>query len=318
MNRQPYNNPGGAGGGGTPNTTLVTTSDITTLAISSIKSFSSRHKFITTGYLYGLSTLCFLLLLGSGFQLTLDQQRQYDNIMSTIDVQAEYNAASEYHHAYNNYYHSKGWISCDAHCQHYKNIMNKKKLQWEEIKAEGNARMSDAKNVAGLFSEVGVGEVTDSFWEYFASGKRFAKRQSMWDAMFMGMRSMSRDESMVEYMLKMLMQVLINFSMGLIMALVIFIFGLWNIIQTYQPNPLTGLFFFVTATCAAFAFVSTYLMALFGAAAGGVYGMVKIAESNMRLEDGRGGGRRHIRGGRVDRTGAGGGWGNHQHRPHYQ
>ena len=35
------------------------------------------------------------------------------------------------------------------------------------------------------------------------------------------MRSMSRDESMVEYMLKMLMQVLINFSMGLIMALVV-------------------------------------------------------------------------------------------------
>lgn len=99
--------------------------------------------------------------------------------------------------------------------------MNTKKQIWDEIKAEGNARMSDAKSVAGLFSEVGVGEVTDTFWEYFASGKQFAKRQSMWDAMFMGMRSMSRDESMVEYMLKMLMQVLINFSMGLVMALVV-------------------------------------------------------------------------------------------------
>ena len=33
------------------------------------------------------------------------------------------------------------------------------------------------------------------------------------------MRSMHRDESMVEFLLKMLMQVLINFSMGLIMAL---------------------------------------------------------------------------------------------------
>lgn len=32
---------------------------------------------------------------------------------------------------------------------------------------------------------------------------------------------MSRDESMAEYMLKMLVQVLINFSMGLIMALVV-------------------------------------------------------------------------------------------------
>lgn len=205
---------------------------------------------------------------------------------------------------------------------------------------------------------------------------------------FMGMRSMSRDESMVEYMLKMLVQVLINFSMGLIMALVvsvvcfffslasfdlllsgreggggnaafvetiififfvvslilsddnngrkrdhmylftiiwmrcaplrqIFIFGLWGIIRTYQPNPLTGLFFFVTASCAAFAFVSSYLMFLFGAAGGGLYGMAKLAESNMRIEGGGGGGggqqRRDIRGGRIDRTGGGG-----YNRPHYQ
>lgn len=195
--------------------------------------------------------------------------------------------------------------------------MERRKYAWDEIKAEGNARMSDAKSVAGLFSEVGVGEVTDSFWQYFASGKQFAKRQSMWDAMFMGFRSMGRDESMVEYMLKMLMQVLINFSMGLIMALVIFIFGLWKIIQTYQPSPLTALFFFVTATCAAFAFVSTYLFALYGAAAGGVYGMVKMAETNRRIEGG--GGRRNIQGGRVNRSGGGQNpWGNHQNRPHYQ
>ena len=66
----------------------------------------------------------------------------------------------------------------------------------------------------------------------------------------------------------------------------IFIFGLWGIIRTYQPNPLTGLFFFVTASCAAFAFVSSYLMFLFGAAGGGLYGMAKLAESNMRIEGG--------------------------------
>merc|ERR1712232_1080239 len=135
----------------------------------------------------------------------------------------------------------------------------------------------------------------------------------MWDAMFIGMRSMGRDESMVEYLLKMLMQVLINFSMGLIFALVIFIFGLWGIIQTYQPNPLTALFFFVTAACAAFAFVSTYLLTLYGATAGGLYGMAKVAESNMRLEGGARG-RRHIQGGRVYRQQQQ--WGNA--RPHYQ
>ena len=166
-----------------PDGTIVATDDISTLAISTVKNFSKRHKVITGSYLYGLTSLLLLFLLGSGTKLTFDQQRRYNSIMNTIDLQAEYSAASAYHTAYNNYYHSKGWISCDAHCQHYKRIMDSKKLEWDEIKAEGNARMSDAKSVAGLFSEVGVGEVTDSFWEYFAHGKRFAKRQSMWDAM---------------------------------------------------------------------------------------------------------------------------------------
>jgi hypothetical protein len=90
----------------------------------------------------------------------------------------------------------------------------------------------------------------------------------------------------------------------------IFIFGLWGIIQTYQPNPLTGLFFFITATCVAFAFVSTYLLTLYACAAGGLYGFAKIAETNMRIEGG--GGRREIRGGRIDPTGGG------HNRPHYQ
>ncbi|KAL7490616.1 hypothetical protein ACHAWT_000176 [Skeletonema menzelii] len=112
--------------------------------------------------------------------------------------------------------------------------------------------------------------------------------------MFMGMRSISRDESFIEYGLKMLMQVLINFSMGLVMALFVFIFGLWGIISTYQANPLTALFFFVSASSAAFAFVSTYLFAIYGAAAGGVVGVVKMAESNMRIEAARGGGRARI------------------------
>jgi len=315
--QQPVNPAGTAGTGGT----IVTAADMTSLALSSLKSFTKRHKVISTSYLYGLTTILLIALLGGGTKLTLDQQRNYNRIMSTIDLQAEYSAASSYNAAYANYYHSKGWISCDAHCQHYKKISQRKKADWDAIKAEGNARMSDAKSVAGLFSEVGVGEVTDSFWGYFASGKQFAKRQSMWDAMFMGFRSMGRDEGMAEYMLKMLMQVLINFSMGLIMALIIFIFGLWNIIQTYQSSPLTALFFFVTAACAAFAFVSTYLFALFGAAAGGVYGLAKMAETNGRIEGGAGG-RRNIRGGRADRSGGyqqQGAWGDQRNaRPHYQ
>lgn len=103
--------------------------------------------------------------------------------------------------------------------------MEQKYDLWQEVQREGRARMSDAKKVAGLTSEIGVGEVMDSFWDYFDGGKKFAKRQSYWDAFFVGMRSMGRDESFVEYALKMLMQVLVNFSLGLIMALIVSEFG---------------------------------------------------------------------------------------------
>ena len=124
-----------------------------------------------------------MLLVGSGTKLTLDQQRQYNHIMSTIDLQAEFEASNAYAVAHQNYRATKGWFTCDSLCQRNKDRMDYQKQILDDIRAEGHARMSDAKAVAGLFSEVGIGEVKDSFWNYFSQGKQFAKRQSMWDAM---------------------------------------------------------------------------------------------------------------------------------------
>ena len=115
-----------------------------------------------------------------------------------------------------------------------------------------------------------------------------------------------RDESFVEFALKMMVQVLINFSIGLIAALFIFVFGLWSIVRSYQPNPITAVIYFVSAVCAAFAFVSSYLLMLYGTAAGTIYGAAKVAESQRRLEGGGGGYRQQ----RVQYGGGG--------RPHWQ
>jgi amino acid transporter len=123
----------------------------------------------------------------------------------------------------------------------------------------------------------------------------------MWDAMFIGIRHMRRDESMLEYGLRVLMQVLINFSLGLLMALVIFIFGLWSSVKSYQPNPIVAVLFFISAACAAFAFVTTYLLGIYGATAGGLYGIAKLAESQARLNNGQAQQPRYV-----------------QNRPHYE
>jgi len=262
---------------------LPSFSDAGTLIVHGIKTFAKRHKVISGSYVFGI---LFLLCIGSGTKLTMQQARQYDSIMNTIDIQAEFEASDYYAKTNNAYRQTKGWFSCDSLCQRNKKRMEAAHATLEDIRQEGYARMSDAKSVAGIFSEVGVGEVKDSFWQYFSAGKKFAKRQSLWDAMFVGMRSMSRDDTMVDYALKMVMQVLINFSIGLIGALCVFIFGVWSIIKSYQADPITALVFFVGSCCAGFAFVSTYLFALFGATAGGLYGVAKVIESNARIEGG--------------------------------
>jgi hypothetical protein len=258
--------------------------DLGQMVLSGASTFARRHKVVTGGYILGI---VILLLGGSGIKLNYDQRHEYDKIMDTIDVQAEYDAENDLLSADQAYRATKGWFSCDRKCQHNKQRMESARYRLDQIRKEGYLRMSDAKSVAGLFSEIGVEEVQDSFWSYFTSGKKFAKRQSMWDAMFIGIRAMGRDENIVEYGLKLLMQILLNFSLGLVMALFMFLIGLWSIIRSYQPNAIVAVLFFVSAGCAAFSFVSTYLLVMYGAAASGVYGVLKVSESNLRLQQGR-------------------------------
>ena len=218
--------------------------------------------------------------------------------MDTIDVQAEYDATEKYWRARNAYQSTKGWFwSCDGLCQRNKRRMEDAERDLTAIRQEGNARMSDAKAIAGLTSEVGVDEMKESFWQYFTAGKQFAKNQSKWDLMWMAFRAMgsrARDESTAEWIMRILINVLINFSMGMVMCFVMFVLGLWSIIKSYQPNPIVAVGVFVCAACAAFSFVATYLMAIYGAAAGGVYGMAKLAESQAQLQNGGGGQRQRM------------------------
>lgn len=261
---------------------LPEVSDVTSLVVRGTVNFAKRHKVVTSSYLFGLFVLLFI---GAGIPLSYEQQREYNTIMNSIDLQAEYDASQAYWIARQNYYATKGWFfSCDSLCQRNRRRMEDAERNLNMIRQEGSARMSDAKKVAGIFSEIGVGETKDSFWQYFTSGKQFAKRQSMWDLMFMSIRSMSRgrDESWFEFALKVLLNVLLNFSMGLIMALIFFVFGLWSIVRSYQANPIVAVLFFVGAACGAFAFVATYLLAVYSAAGASVYGFLKLAETSSR------------------------------------
>jgi hypothetical protein len=159
---------------------LPAPADMGTMVLRGAASFARRNKVIAGSYLFGILVL---LLMGSGTRLSLEQRRDYNAIMDTIDLRAEFEASNRYAQADQAYRATKGWFTCDSICQRNKQRMETARYALDMVRAEGRARMSDAKAVAGLFSEVGVGEVKDSFWATFHSGQQFAKRQSMWDAM---------------------------------------------------------------------------------------------------------------------------------------
>jgi hypothetical protein len=160
--------------------TLPSVGTMGAMVVRGIGQFAKRNKVISGSYIFGI---LFILLIGSGTKLSVDQSRRYDAIMSTVDIHAEYQASSNYAEAMHVYRSTKGWFSCDHVCQRHKAHMEKQKAILDDVRREGYARMSDAKSVAGIFSEVGVGEVKESFWQYFSQGKSYAKRQTMWDAM---------------------------------------------------------------------------------------------------------------------------------------
>ena len=111
----------------------------------------------------------------------------------------------------------------------------------------------------------------------------------MWDLLFVGLRS--RDESIVSTLLRWLFQLILNFTIGLVGALVAFVYYLWDLVTSYQPDKLTAVAFFMLASITAASLVASYLAAMYAAAAGTVYVAAKAA-ANLQLQNGANGGAR--------------------------
>jgi len=168
--------------------------------------------------------------------------------------------------------------------------------------AESRARdelISEAKGSVGLWSPYGVKEVRKRFWDAYQSGKDFAKRMTWWDVLLGGVGR--RDEEAWVTMMRWIGQIMMNFTVGLLSALVSFCFSLLAMIWEYKASLASGVAFFAVAMSGASAMIAFFIGGMYTTAVGGVYLVAKQAQ-NARLEGGRGGGGpRYVR-----------------NRPHYQ
>eukprot|EP01041_Mallomonas_annulata_P005363 gene5363-10719_t len=258
--------------------------DLSTILIDVGVSVIKKNPIPVGAYVFGI----LMCLFFSGFKVSSNQQVKFESKMRTIDYSGLDKLALELDYAEHDYRRSKGWFSCDTFCQENKRSLDNIRQKYNTLKAKIDQGVSDAKSELGIFSESGVGETRDLFWLRFSQGKGFATRQSKWDALFMGIGAMSRDEGMLSYLLRLLMSVLFNFTLGMFGTVIGFIFSLPGIIMAYQVPLLYACLFFISATLAAIAFAATWILGLYTAAAGAVYVGAKLVASNMRLEGGPG------------------------------
>jgi len=255
---------------------------------------AKRHKKISLTWIFGLV----LTMFASGFRVTPEQAQKYEASMERAEMSEPIRLAAHRHRRLEQkHYDSKGWFwSCDAACQRNKRMADMALRELHDLQRQEALLISDVKAQVGIFSEFGVAETRERFWSIFSGGKAFAKRQSMWDLLFLAINSSSsrRDENVIGILLKYVLQLLFNFTLGLVGAFVVFVFQLYNLVFSYQPNPLTGLVYVLFAAIAAASVVATYLFAMYLCAATGATAIGAAATAQARIDQHHGGDRRYI------------------------
>ena len=110
------------------------------------------------------------------------------------------------------------------------------------------------QGATGFASAASRGECTDPS-ACRALGQDIAKRATFWDLLFSGM-SMRRDESLVSFLLGMVIKFAFNLTFGLLFMLVAFLFSLGGIVWSFGPGVLNGSLFFIVAALGATAVVT--------------------------------------------------------------
>ena len=98
--------------------------------------------------------------------------------------------------------------------------------------------MRDANEAVGVWSVYGVEEARALFWRSIEGGKNFAKRQSMWDMFFSF--TMGRDENLTAFLLRAVLTLLFNLTLGLVFSLVAFAWHLWSLLVAYKVSLVRG------------------------------------------------------------------------------
>ena len=250
--------------------------------------FVMRRKALASIYLLGIFLACF----ANGFNVDHSTVSTYNDKINEVANLTAHEVASlmsNLHIAERLYYEKKGWFSCDSTCMGYYTQVLMLQDDLTRLKAKRDGLLLDARRSVGAWSSIGVSELRLSFWDSWERGKEAARRLTMVDAIFISLNVFgassqdTRDDSFLYAVFQIILQFLVNLSVGLISSLVIFLVDAWSIITSYGPSFFSSVALFLLVVVASSSIVATAIVGLFGGLTGGVYLMIRNAEKRARL-----------------------------------
>ena len=220
------------------------------LIVASFRKHPVRNTSVLASYLVGLGVALFF----SGLATTGEQMQRFEarrpSTAAAEELFAAQRAAAQAQAAY---HASRGWFwSCDAYCSSQRLGYESRAREVARLQSAYDAQMREAKSQLGVFSVYGVAEARELFASLYGWGKGMAGRMSFYDLLFSGFR-MSRDDTVVEWAVRMLSQVMMNIFISGCAVVVSFSTGVTSVIASFAPSWPEAVAFWVLAVLAVLA-----------------------------------------------------------------
>ncbi|CAI5737476.1 unnamed protein product [Hyaloperonospora brassicae] len=277
-----------------------TETDIGVALVKSVAGRALKSPKVRLGFVLWAVGLFFMLLAPGLRTVTPEMKATYEGMVVEAANMPEYHEAhAKYTGAQAHADEAKVWFW--RFREPYKTLVHQRQSEADKWAAELSRReqeqedkMKKARSYVGLWSDFGLADVRARFWSAFEKGKLFAQQQTFYH---MIMRVLSaRDEDVLSMVLNWVFVAVMNFTTGLLGALFYFFFSLVNMVFSYQPDPLSAATFVVLGFIGAASVVASYLFAIYGMVATGVYVVGKVVLRDA-LEQER---RQQLRGGRPE------------------
>uniref|UniRef100_A0A6V0BYT1 Uncharacterized protein n=1 Tax=Zooxanthella nutricula TaxID=1333877 RepID=A0A6V0BYT1_9DINO len=240
--------------------------DVSALALKAATSFVTQRPVTVGVWVFGLLLAAF----AGGLPVTEEAQEAYCLMLQraeVVDSRELGRSAAELQTLEEQYYGVRGWFgACDDQCSKLHDKVQMARAEVDRVRQRRDEALSQARHEVSIWSAFGVQDVRRSFWAAWKSGQDFASRVTMYDALFL---MMGREETFVTIVVKLVLQYVVNLTIGLVGSFFYFMYNVYFLIMSYGAPLLSGLGFFLLTVVAGMSVLSAYLGCLYGAVAGG-------------------------------------------------